>query len=73
MAFYSLDGKDINASDPEWWKYSDKVVIPEGVKVAEMSHYYAHGGFCYYHGEKNDFMRKLYKDSENSQANLEHE
>ena len=61
QAFFSLEGKDINASDPEWWKYSDKVTIPEGVELTRMSHYYQ-----YY--QKSDFMKKLYDDSEISQA-----
>ena len=33
LAFYSYEGKDINASDQNWKLYSDPFTIPEGVDL----------------------------------------
>ena len=63
MAFYSLEGKDINASDPEWWKYSDEVIIPKGVDIYKRT--------ISYYQEESDFILHLRDDSENLQASEE--
>ena len=60
MAFYSLEGKDINASDPEWWKYSDEVIIPKGVDIYKWT--------ISYYQEESDFILHLRDDSENLQT-----
>ena len=61
LAFYSYEGKDINASDQNWKNYSDPVTIPEGVDPDEIGRYER---FPY-------FIQKLMDESDVQVVNLE--